>query len=189
MTENGSNETKQPTGGTESDGPAQPQAEMETDQDSEGEAGIMRFLGLIVPMAVVAGICGVVWATVDLPDLLPDFFRPPMAEFHGQVFYNGKPLNGASIESKPLQKGRRGSIGFSEPDGRFQMMTDIEGKYVMKTYVGDYQLRVAAFGQNQGASPPPRITPERYHSFEGSGLTMQVTQDKASNTIEIRLVD
>jgi hypothetical protein len=162
---------------------------MEADLEADGEPAIVRYLPLIVPVAVVAGICGLVWATVDLPDLLPDFFEPAMVEFHGQVFYKDKPLNGATIESKPLQKGRRGGIAFSESDGRFQMMTDIEGKYVKQIYVGDYQLRVAAFGQNQGASPPPRITPGKYQGFESSGLTIQATQDKASNTIEIRLVD
>lgn len=160
-----------------------------TDDDVVAEPGMIRFVGLIVPLIVIAGIVGVVWATVDLPDLLPDLFEPPMVEFRGRIFYNDEPLAGASIESKPLQKGRRGGIAFSEDDGQFQMMTDIEGKYVKKIYVGEYQLKVAAYGDGPPGGAPPLVTPAKYNSFQKSGLTIQVTQDEAKNTIELRLTD
>jgi len=174
--------------------PSSAAAESSADVDGSAEhdiqePGLIRFVGLAVPIVVLVVLYFVVRSSVDFADLLPDFFEPPMAEFHGRVFYNDEPVEGAMVEAKPLQKGRRGGIAFSEPDGRFQMMTDINGAWVKKVFFGDYQLKVAAYGRSQGPSPPPRLTPQKYNSYDASGLTIHVTQDVKSNTVEIRMVD
>jgi len=194
MSENAHNEAAQPQDGAEDVASADDVAEASGEVDGRAdldveEPGMIRFVGLAVPIVVLVVLFFVVRSTVDFAALLPDFFDPPMAEFTGRVFYNDEPLNGASIEAKPMQKGRRFAIAFSEPDGRFQMMTDIDGKYVKKVFVGDYQLKLAAHGQSQGASPPPRLTPAKYDSYDDSGLKIQVKEDAQANTIEIRMVD
>jgi hypothetical protein len=102
----------------------------------------------------------------------------PLAPVHGQVLYNGKPLQFGGVTFQPPSgQPARATIG---PDGKFTLTTPGEGEGGV---IGTNQVRVTCY---EGQSPDKKsaaggegvlgksLIPEHYTSYETSGLTVEI---------------
>jgi len=102
----------------------------------------------------------------------------PLAPVEGQVLYKGKPLEFGSVTFQPPGgQPARADIG---PGGKFVLNTPGEGDGAV---IGLNKVRVTCYeSQAPGKTPASEgegglgksLIPERYSSYETSGITMEV---------------
>lgn len=98
-----------------------------------------------------------------------------LAPVRGVVKLDGKPLTSGSVITLPQAgRGARGLIG---ADGKFELMTVVEGDGAR---VGQHRVGVVAY---EGGSKGPEaeqgklLVPQKYTNPATSGLTIEVTED------------
>jgi len=107
---------------------------------------------------------------------------PEMVPLHGQVHYQGNPLEYGGVMFQPVGGGTlaRGQI---QPDGSFVLTTKTKGDGVKR---GLCRVRVTAFeSQRSGGSANVEgdmplgesAIPSKYQSFGASGIEIEVTPD------------
>jgi hypothetical protein len=124
--------------------------------------------------------------------------RPPVYPVSGQVVYQGKPLEGASVTFSPLE-GTHGGAGQTDVEGRFSLTTFEAndgvpaGKY--RVTVTKAEAIVTPHPDDPGAVnlPPLKVEqrhliPERYSSPETSDLTAEVSES-GENDFSFELVE
>lgn len=142
---------------------------------------VAKLLAVVVIMMVAAFVVlgpldGVTWITNAL--------KPKLVPVTGQVFFNGEPLSNAEITTQPVRKGLRGANGLSDENGRFRLITDVDGEFVEGAYVGQHQVAVIRRHDVITFGPAPSLTPEKYTSFGTSQLQITVGNEQA---VELRL--
>ncbi len=117
--------------------------------------------------------------------LRPDV--PPLAEVHGTVRLDGRPLARGTVQFVPDRsrrtKGPPG-VGYIDQDGRYEISTAGSKGAV----VGHHKVGVVAqadFDETQISLGRPLI-PEHYNSPETSGLTAEVEEGQ-NNEINLEL--
>ena len=99
----------------------------------------------------------------------------------GKVLYRGKPLPFGSVIIE--HKNGQPATGVIQSDGTFEMATRGEGKGVA---LGTCRVRIACYengdpAKRSGPNPPNTLgrllIPQKYTSFETSGLTVNVLPD------------
>jgi hypothetical protein len=86
-------------------------------------------------------------------------------------------LNGAPVPS--------GTIAFHKEDSAAAgTVINSDGSYSLNLEPGEYQVRVDASGERpadwkEGDPPPPRLVPDKFTSFQTSGLTLTVGSDSS----------
>lgn len=116
----------------------------------------------------------------------------PLAHVEGQVLYKGKPLEFGSVTFQPAGgQPARADIG---PDGKFVLTTPGEGNGAV---VGFNKVRVTCYESQAPSYAAPTegegglgksLIPERYASYETSGITMEVQAGK-NEPLMIELTD
>lgn len=154
----------------------------------------MRQLGslAVLMLALFVGGCG---GVSDEPDLVAAT---------GTVFYNDKPVSGATVtfvvEKSPL------STGLTNAEGKFVMTTGgrpgapfgnakvgIAKATSMAAMGGDPKpedmMKMAAENMGKNTAAPAPEVPLKFGTPEGSGLTATLDKDASKNVFEFRLVD
>ncbi len=148
---------------------------------------LSRVLLIVIPAVVLAAGAVAFFGFLDGMALVQRLTRPRLVSVSGTVLYNGQPLANARIMTKPLKEGLRGSIGFTDEQGKFTLEFDNAGRWVPGAYVGEHKVTVAAYGAQPPAGPPPLLTPEPYEKFETTPLTIRVTPDANANHFQLEL--
>lgn len=148
-----------------------------------------RVLALVVPIALL--LAGAAWffGYVDGPELVREWLLPPRVHAEGQIFFNDEPLAGGEIWTRPVAYPNHSTVGFIDPDGRFQLKMDIRGRYEDGALVGEHQVLIFKNDPNSpgGARAPDLLTPPRYAQFSTSPLRLTVDRDPTRNRYEFRL--
>ena len=100
-----------------------------------------------------------------------------------------EPLAGGEIWTRPVAYPNHSTVGFIDPDGRFQLKMDIRGRYEDGALVGEHQVLIFKNDPNSpgGARAPDLLTPARYAQFSTSPLRLTVDRDPTRNRYEFRL--
>jgi hypothetical protein len=146
-------------------------------------------VALVVPLAACTVLVGWGWGYYDLGARIGRWFLPPLAEVHGRVFLDDRPLKGAEVFTQVVGRSCRGAMGVSDADGRFALRTDIDGDFVAGAYAGEHRVTVQAMDPNAPSGPfkPPLITPYEYSDFETTPLRIHVHRDADRNQVEFRM--
>jgi hypothetical protein len=108
--------------------------------------------------------------------------RPRIVPTSGVVLMNGKPLTGHAGFVRVVPAGTRSATGRIDPaDGRFSLTTYEAGDGCVE---GTHPVAVIV-NTTIGGTRLVWITPERYGDDKTSGLTVDITGDKAE--VELRL--
>jgi len=119
---------------------------------------------------------------------------PGLVPVHGTVFFEGAPLEEATIAFKPAEgtEGARMAIAKTDEQGKFQLMTLNPGDGIKP---GTYTVTVtkiivdvekAKRVPEHEAQPVIHLVPERYTSYQTSGIELTIGP-KGDKNIEIRL--
>lgn len=155
---------------------------------SQSRGSLFRLV-FIVLCVLGAGSGGVYWWTFGEGEKWwRNAWRPAMAEFHGKVTLDGKPLRGGQLTTWPDQRGVPRSVGFIGQDGEFLLRTDIDGKFVEQAFVGRHRISVTQFAQQVGPSAPQLTSPAKYSSPDTSGLSVTIVRDQSQNHANMELV-
>ena len=116
-----------------------------------------------------------------------------LAPVRGQVLYNGAPLRFGSVTFQPAS-GQPAQAQI-QPDGTFELATRGEGAGAV---VGPNRVRVTCYEGQDPAYVPTEpqsettlgrsLIPERYTTYESSGLTVEVKPDH-SESVVLELTD
>lgn len=131
--------------------------------------------------------------------------RPKTYKVQGKVTYNGQPVDGAIVSFQSTGTEVRGATGTTNASGEFQLRTfEANDGAVPGTHKVTVTKSVVSGGDpsyfdvdspNYGKEPPPEaqpstkhLVPEKYGSFETSGLTAEVKEGD-SNPVVLELKD
>lgn len=148
---------------------------------------VWRVLLIVFPAALIAALAVAFFGFLDGWALIQSLTRPPLVPVTGKVLYNGSPLANARIWTQPLKPGLRGSIGFTDDEGRFKLEFDDKGRWVDGAFVGEHKVTVAGYGPQRGPAPPDLLTPPQYEQFDTTPLRITVTPDPAKNDFTLEL--
>ena len=122
-----------------------------------------------------------------------DADRPATVPVTGSVTYNDSAVTGATVTFSPAAGGKFGSIGTTDSQGEFTLMSQwgapgaVPGSYavtISKTEVqagGEEGLEEARLGDDAGEAAVTEHLPEKYKSAETSELTAQVNAEGQNN--------
>ena len=109
--------------------------------------------------------------------------RPATATAKGNITYNGKPLDGATIVLSPKQAGGLAAYGLSDADGNFDLQTfppdpgAVPGDYsVTVTKMSTPEQKFSAEGSDGANAGPPAksLIPKKYNRADQSKLTANI---------------
>ena len=146
-----------------------------------------RVLLIVVPIAILAIAALILFRFSDIDAMLGDLARPRLVPVTGQVLYNGKPLLGGQILTRPAGARGLSAIGWTDDEGRFSLKTDIRGKFVDGVTLGEHVVVVTAHQPIPAAAAPPLLTPAVYASTGTSPLRIVVAPDPAKNQFQLIL--
>ncbi len=154
-----------------------------------------RFVVPLLLFGLILGIAGwfvsVWWNSPDgqltWERLLSLDDTPPLVKVTGQVLYKGKPVTEGSIVTEYPRNGLFGGLSILDQDGRFELMTQVDGKYHPGAYVGEHVVAVFSFGPSTGGGPPAGLVPSKYLTHRSSPLRMKVTSDPEENVFVFNL--
>lgn len=144
-----------------------------------------------VPVVVAIAICGC------------GSGNPDTAPATGSVTYNGKPVEGASVQFSPEETGGKGASGKTDASGNFTLTSyeegdgAVPGKYKVTIYKRDESAVKTAEEEHDAAggaaadapsAAPKELLPVKYKKIETSGLTAEVKAD-TDNTFKFELTD
>lgn len=147
----------------------------------------MVFLGLVIPALLLTLGCS---SPSDDPWAAQ---RPKTYPVEGVVFYQGKPVEGATVVFNS-PKENRAAYGVTDNAGLFSLTTFETGDGAV---AGPQEVRISKIKTEQtttdpelAVAPPKEINllPAKYADFKTSGLTAEVKSD-AENRVEFRLAD
>ncbi|MBM4000472.1 MAG: hypothetical protein FJ297_13200 [Planctomycetes bacterium] len=148
---------------------------------------LARVLLLVVPLVVLV-VGGYAFLTVfGGMERIAAWTRPPHVPVKGRVSWNGKPVKGAQVMTRPSKSNLRGSIGATDADGAFELLLDVGGRYEDGAYVGDHAVTVALYGPHPPATPPPLLSPAEYAGFDTTPLHFEVSRDAEKNKWKIAI--
>jgi hypothetical protein len=123
--------------------------------------------------------------------------RPKTYTCTGMVSHRGRPLAGALVNfaiqipdaKRPDVVHTHQAVAFTGPDGNFRLRTFREGDGAV---AGTHRVRIAIPVATEPTEPPRRapasVIPQRYASFDSSGLTAEVNP-AGPNRFEFTLSD
>jgi len=135
-----------------------------------------NILKLVIPIAVLLGGAFLFFGVFDGAKWMTDAMKPPLVDVTGQVLFNGEPLPQAQISTQPLEPGLRGAIGTTDEQGRFSLLTQVEGDFLKGAYAGEHLVTVVRRHDVMTFGVPPLMTPEVYSSFDSSPLRIVVAE-------------
>lgn len=131
-------------------------------------------LAVVVFLPALVGGCG---AKTEGPELAP---------VQGTVTYRGKPVENAFVVFLPDKPGVRLANAITDADGYYELFTIVPGDGAI---IGRHRVTVTARGPDKPGPeedstpgvpniiPGDPLIPEKYFSFDTSGLTAEVTPD------------
>lgn len=151
-------------------------------------ASLGRLLSFVVCLICV-GAGGVYWWTFGGGEKWwHNAWLPVKVEFRGKVTLDGKPLRGGQLLTWPDRRGVPRSMGIIGQDGEFQLLTDIDGRFVEQAFAGRHRVSVLQFAPQVGATAPRLTSPAKYSSPDTSGLEVTVDRDPAKNFAVVALI-
>ena len=182
-------QTIPPTADADPAGPGDASGDAPPAEGRSASLSPRRLLVVIVPLLVLFGGAFAFFGQFNGAEWLAGLTRPPLVAAGGRVLYNGEPLEGALVTTTPTRSGLKPSIGVTDGEGRFRLMTDVEGTYAEGAYAGTHRVTVSKHDKPKGASPPPLLTPDRYNSPQETPLTITVTRSPEENEFPLELTD
>jgi hypothetical protein len=150
-----------------------------------------RVLLIVVPLvAIVLG--GFYFFTYgDGMSWLRDRFSPSLVPVTGRVLVGDKPLAHGQVSTQIIDSNLKGSMAFTDNDGKFTLQVEIEGNRVDGAYPGEHIVTVKGAdyaSPHIGAGAPVSATPAEYGSFKDSPLRIVVDSSKeAKNHFELKV--
>lgn len=138
---------------------------------------IGNVLKIVVPAFVILAGAFVFFGLFDGAQRLANLMKPSRVSVTGRVLFNDEPLPNAEIATQPVKPGLRGAIGTTDEQGRFKLMTHIDGEFLEGAYQGEHRVTVIRRHNVSTLGPPPLMTPEQYASFDSSPLRIEVSQE------------
>jgi hypothetical protein len=138
--------------------------------------------GALVVFALI--ILGVFY---DVSSMLPGSGPPALIEASGRVTWEGRPLGGGTVQTKPANPRHPGAVGFLDEDGNFDFRTqDAQGTYQMGIVPGKHKVAVTHYGVNYPMGAPP-ATPPHYADADTSPVEIVVSKSPEENRFEIEV--
>ena len=111
-----------------------------------------------------------------------------LVEVTGRVFYKGQPVTQGSIFTEVDRNGLFVGLSLLDKEGRFRLMTQIDGELHNGAFVGEHKVAIASYETAANLlGTPPGLVPKRYLENNTSGLSMLVTSDPKKNVFIFRL--
>ena len=105
----------------------------------------------------------------------------------GKVLFEGKPLAGATLETKMENGSAEGAIAFTNDDGNFVFQTDVTEGRANGAFAGKHKITVKRFDHTApvSAGAPPLMTPADYSDFAKTPLSVEITAESAKSPLEL----
>ena len=164
--------------------------------DRRKSTSLVRMAVVILLLAVIVSVVswtGYVWwnskdGTVSWKNLTLQDRPPKLVEVTGQILYKGRPVTNGSIITEINRKGLFGGMSNLDKEGRFSLMTHIDGELHNGAYVGKHTVAIASYAfPTNPAGPPPGLVPKMYLENGTSPLRMLVTSDPKKNVFVFKL--
>lgn len=174
--------------GPTSDTPASEQKQEHQPREPR-KAGKLSPKRVLIPGVIAAGLAVlvVVGAGLGWEQDVARLLEPPVVPVTGRVLYNGEPLAGAQITTRPSFWWKLpGATAISDDEGRFALETDVGGRYVEGAYACEHQVAVAVMGATIPGAGPSIRTPKEYAGLSTTPLTIEVRRN-SDDGIELEL--
>jgi hypothetical protein len=150
---------------------------------------VILLLAIIVS---VFGWAGYVWwnskdGTIDWRSFAFQLNPPKLVEVTGQVLYNGQPVTEGSIVTEYSEEGLFGGLSILDEEGRFRLMTQVEGRYQDGVYIGEHTVAIFSFAASGGGGMPAGLVPQKYLMHSTTPLRMVVTSDSKNTPVVFKL--
>jgi len=144
-------------------------------------------LAILFPIGILLSIGFLAWGYLDLPGKIARMGRPPLVLVKGKVIFEGKPLAGATLETKMENGSAEGAIAFTNDDGNFVFQTDVTEGRANGAFAGKHKITVKRFDHTApvSAGAPPLMTPADYSDFAKTPLSVEITAESAKSPLEL----
>jgi uncharacterized membrane protein YgcG len=172
--------------------PASPASAAAKPQESITPVKLAVVFLLLAIIVSVVGWAGYVWwnskdRTIDWRRFAFQLQPPKLVEVTGQVLYNGQPVTEGSIVTEFSEEGLFGGLSVLDKEGRFRLMTQIEGRYHDGVYVGEHTVAIFSYSSSSGAGAPAGLVPQKYLTHSTTPLRMVVTSDSENTPVIFKL--
>ena len=156
--------------------PETPVPTTEKPQESITPVRLTLVILLLAIIVSVAGRAGYVWwnstdGTIDWRSFAFQLNPPKLVEVTGQVLYNGQPVTEGSIVTEFSEDGLFGGLSVLDKEGRFRLMTQVEGRYHDGVYTGEHKVAIFSFASSSGAGMPAGLVPQKYLTHSTTPLS------------------
>jgi hypothetical protein len=148
-------------------------------------SGTKAILGILVGALAIFGLI-IVAVYFDIGSMLPGSGPPALVEGSGSVTWEGRPLGGGNVMTKPTNAKYPGAVGFLDEAGNFDFYTDVNGTYVKGIVPGKHQVAVVHYGVNYPMGAPP-ATPPHYAQTDTSPITIEVSKSTEQNKFPLEI--
>jgi Ca2+-binding EF-hand superfamily protein len=144
-------------------------------------------LAILFPIGILLSVGFLAWGYLDIPGKIARMGRPPLVLVKGKVIFEGKPLAGATLETKMENGSAEGAIAFTNDDGNFVFQTDVTEGRANGAFAGKHKITIKRFDHTApvSAGAPPLMTPADYSDFDKTPLTVEITAESAKSPLEL----
>lgn len=144
-------------------------------------------LTILFPIGILLSVGFLAWGYLDIPGKIARMGRPPLVLVKGKLIFEGKPLAGATLETKMENGSGEGAIAFTNDDGNFVFQTDVTEGRANGAFIGKHKITVKRFDHTApvSAGAPPLMTPADYADFSKTPLSVEITAESAKSPLEL----
>lgn len=153
----------------------------------QGQFNALRIAIIVIPIAIVIG--GVVlFIAYGGLDFMSSSGGGSLVEVKGKITFQGEPVKDAAIDTLIEGSDGLGSIGQTDQQGNYSLMTSTDGPYENGAFEGKHKVTIKVQVPNPGVGPPSLASPEKFAEFDSTPLIIEV-KSGGSTGADIKLED